>query len=493
MSTPIYNTEQIKAWDKFTINNEPIASIDLMERAAHQCVDYILNENENLKSVNIFSGVGNNGGDGLVMARALHFSNIKVHLFIVEFSKTYSEDFSTNMDMLGGNVIPTYVNDKHRLSEIPYAELNIDAIFGSGLNREVEDGWLGDLIKLINQSQLKTVAVDFPSGLFAFDNRLNRLKNVVKANETLTFQIPKLPFFFSRYECFVGDFKVIDIGLHPFFSVETDYELVDINDIEIKTLSKFAHKGTKGHLLLAGGFDKMYGSVTLATKSAYKMGCGYVFVKMEDEGIDVLLNHVLETVFIDNIDKVKDKLNAIVIGVGLGQSKNSLTLLKQVLAYNLPTVIDADALNLLSKHNEILEFIPKNSILTPHVKELMRLVGETDSDEELLEKQIEFSKSYQVYVIQKGAYSKLTCPDGKVIINSTGNNSMAVAGMGDVLTGVIGSLLAQGYSAEQSAKYSMLIHGKAGDLMRDEKGYFGNLPSDLIDFLPSVMNGLRIF
>jgi NAD(P)H-hydrate epimerase len=191
-----------------------------------------------------------------------------------------------------------------------------------------------------------------------------------------------------------------------------------------------------------------------------------------------------------NVDDVKSKLKAIAIGVGLGQSKNSLELLKQVLAYNLPTVIDADALNLLAKHKELLEFIPENSILTPHVKELKRLVGQTDSEEELLDKQIEFSKTHKIYVIQKGAYSKLTCPDGRVLINSTGNNSMAVAGMGDVLTGMIGALLAQGYSAEKSAKYGMLIHGKAGDLMRLENGWFGNLPSNLIDYTPTIMNRL---
>jgi NAD(P)H-hydrate epimerase len=491
MSTPIFNTEQIRAWDQFTIKNEPIASIDLMERAAHQCVDYILNENNNLKSVNVFAGVGNNGGDGLVIARALHFCNIKVHLFIVEFSKTYAEDFSKNLEMLGGNVMPTYVNEKHRLSEIPFADLNIDAIFGSGLSREIEDHWLGDVVQLINQSQIKTVAIDFPSGLFGFDNRINGLKNVIKADETLTFQVPKLPFFFSRYEPFVGDFKVVEIGLHPLFSVETNYELIDLDDVVFNTVSKFAHKGNRGHLLLIGGFDKMYGSIILATKSAYKSGCGYVYVKMEEAGATVLLNHILEAVVIDNVDDVKSKLKAIAIGVGLGQSKNSLVLLKQVLAYNLPTVIDADALNLLAKYKELLEFIPENSILTPHVKELKRLVGQTDSEEELLDKQIEFSKTHKIYVIQKGAYSKLTCPDGRVLINSTGNNSMAVAGMGDVLTGMIGALLAQGYSAEKSAKYGMLIHGKAGDLMRLENGWFGNLPSNLIDYTPTIMNGLR--
>ncbi len=491
MSIPIYNVQQIREWDKFTIKNEPIASIDLMERAAHQCVDYLLKQYKGLKSVNIFAGIGNNGGDGLVIARALHFCNVKVHLFIVEFSKEYSDDFNKNLKMLGGNVIPTYINKKHLISEIPYAELNIDAIFGSGLNREIETGWLSDLIQLINQSSIKTIAVDLPSGLFGFDNRKNTLKNIIKADETLTFQLPKLPFFFERYENFIGHYQVIEIGLHSNYKEQTPYYIAEIGDVELKTFSKFAHKGTKGHLLLVGGFDKMYGAVTLATKSAYKIGCGYVMVKMETEGNVVLLNHILEAVIIDDVEAIKNKLKAIGIGVGLGQSKNSLKMLKQILSFNLPTVIDADALNLLSKHKELINFIPKNAILTPHKKELERLVGTYQSDEEFLDKQIEFSTQHQVYIIQKGAYSKLTCPNGDVLINSTGNNSMAVAGMGDILTGVISSLLAQGYSPKQSAQFGMLLHGKAGDLMRIENGEFGNLPSDLIEYLPKIMNDIK--
>lgn len=491
MSIPIYNVQQIKEWDAFTIKNEPIASIDLMERAAHQCVDYILNQYKGLKSVNIFAGVGNNGGDGLVIARALHFCNVKVHLYIVEFSKKYSDDFNKNLEMLGGNVVPTYVNQKHIISEIPYAELNLDAIFGSGLNREIETSWLSDLIHLINQSSIKTISIDLPSGLFGFDNRTNSLKNVVKADETLTFQLPKLPFFYERYEKFIGQYKVIDIGLHQGYKTSTNYHLVEAKDIELKDFSKFAHKGTKGHLLLVGGFEKMYGAIVLAAKSAYKTGCGYVMVKMEEGGHTVLLNHQLEAVIVNNVDNIKAKLKAVGIGVGLGQSNNSLKLLKQILSFNLPTIFDADALNLLSKHNELISFIPKNSILTPHKKELERLVGTYQSDEELLEKQIEFSAHHQVYIIQKGAYSKLSCPNGQVLINTTGNNSMAIAGMGDVLTGVVSSLLAQGYHPKQSAQYGMLIHGKAGDLLRIENGYYGNMPSDLIGYLPKIMNDIK--
>ncbi len=490
MSQPIYNIQQIREWDKFTISNEPIASIDLMERAAHQCVDYILKEYPDLKSVNIFAGVGNNGGDGLVIARALHFCNIKVHLYIVEFSKQYSDDFSKNLEMLGGNVIPTYVNDKHQLDKITPADLNIDAIFGSGLNREIEDGWLGDLIQLINNSKILTLSIDFPSGLFGFDNRNNSLENVIIANKTLTFQVPKMPFFFERYQKFVGDSQIIEIGLSPEYQPDNNCFLLEMNDVSLKDIPKFAHKGTKGHLLLVGGFEKMYGSITLSTKGAYKTGGGYVFVKMEQAGENVLLNHILEAVLINDIKSVKSKLKAIAIGPGLGQSDKSLNLLKDVLTLNLPIVIDADAINLIANHKDLIKDIPIHSILTPHKKELERLIGSYPSEEELLEKQIEFSKQNKVFIIQKGAYSKITCPDGKVYINSTGNQGMAVAGMGDVLTGVIGSFLAQGYSSFESVTFGAIIHGRAGDVMVLENGFIGNLPSELINYLPKVMNEL---
>ncbi|HIP35797.1 MAG TPA: NAD(P)H-hydrate dehydratase [Crocinitomix sp.] len=490
MFKPIYNVTQIREWDTFTIKNEPIASIDLMERAAHKCVDFILKNYEGLKLVNVFAGVGNNGGDGLVIARALAFCDIKVHLFIVEFSKKYSKDFSENLEMLGGNVIPTYVNEKHQLDEIPFAEMNIDAIFGSGLTREIEDGWLARLIGLINKSDINTLSIDFPSGLFGFDNRKNSLKNVIKANVTLTFQIPKLPFFFSKYAPYVGDFKVINIGLHTNYRVLTHIYFAELNDIRLKTLSKFAHKGTKGHLLVVGGFKGMFGAVTLCAKAAYKTGCGYVFVKMQKQGRNVLLTHLLEAVMIADIKKVSSKIKAIAIGCGLGQSQKSLVLLKQVLSLNLPIVIDADAINLLSNNINLIELIPENSVLTPHVKELERLIGVAESEEELLERQIEFSTRNKVFVLQKGAYSKLSCPDGNVFINSTGNEGMAVAGMGDVLTGIIGAFLAQGYNPKQAALYGMLIHGKAGDTIVLNKGKIGFLPSELLMSIPKVINQL---
>lgn len=489
MSQKIYKAKQIRDWDAFTIKNEPIRSIDLMERAARKCVDEVI-ENNRFKTVSIFCGVGNNGGDGLVMARLFNLLNVKVDLYVLEFTPTYSSDFQLNLDRLPSDVKPLFIKDISGFKNELKSDVIIDAIFGSGLNKEIELPWLVEIINRINESKSKVIAIDFPSGLFCFDNKMNTLKCAIEADETLTFQFPKMPFFFSRYERYVGHFKILDIGLHKDYNVNSKYEFIELDDIELLIKSKFSHKGTNGHLLLVGGFGKMYGAITLSAKSAYKSGSGYVYVKMNSEGHEVLLKHVLESVLVDDINLIKHKLKAIAIGPGLGKSQEVKEDLIIAFNLNLPMVIDADAINLIAEDSVLLNCIPENAILTPHVKELERLIGKSDSEEEFLEKQLEFSIKHKVFVIQKGAYSKLTCPDDKVYINSTGNEGMAVAGMGDVLTGIIGSLLAQGYSSLQAAQYGMLIHGRAGDLLKKENGNIGFLPTELINILPKVFKDL---
>ena len=485
MAVKILNSLQMKEWDLFTMENEPIKSIDLMERAALKCTDYILSKYAP-KEVSIFCGIGNNGGDGLVIARVLHNLNVHVNLFILEFSNLYANDFQINLNLLPNGINPVIINEEKQLNSLPKSELIIDAIFGSGCTREISLIWMKTLVGIINGSEQNTISIDCPSGLFSYDNRKNTLNAIVEADETLTFQSPKLPFLFARYEKFYGKIKVLDIGLHKDFTINSSISLVSLDEIELKIKSKFTHKGTSGHLLLIGGFEKMYGAITLTTKAAYKSGCGYVYVKMDKEGHQVLLSNVLEAVLIEDVDLVKDKLKAIAIGPGLGRSEEAQELLNSMIETNLPLVIDADAINILADNKNTLKNLSKNSILSPHVKELERLIGKVNSEEEFLEKQIEFSIKYKVYVIQKGAYSKLSCPNGKVYVNSTGNEGMAIAGMGDVLTGVIGSMLAQGYSPFQSALYGMLIHGRAGDLLKNKYGNIGMLPSELINYLPQV-------
>ncbi len=488
MALPVYHAEQIRKWDAYTIQHEPIESVDLMERAGKACAERIQQRLSKSQSITIFAGVGNNGGDGLVIGRLLIEKGYTVHIFIVEFSSNYSNDFQENLNKLKPIILPIYLKKDNHTFSLDTNTVVVDAIFGTGLTRKIEADWLLKIIRKINGHSGETISIDLPSGLFCDDNSGHDLEGIVKAGLTLTFQAPKMPFFFKNYYPCVGDFEILNIGLHQEYKAITKYNYTQLNDILLIRKDKFSHKGSNGHALLVGGYENMFGSISLSAKAALKSGCGYVYVKMNRAGQSVLLSQVLEAVIVDDISLVTPKVKAIGIGPGLGMSDDSLEVLSKVFKLNKPTVIDADAINLLAKHEFLLEFLPKHAIITPHLKELNRLLGTFGSEEQLLAAQVDFSKRYGVYIIQKGAYSKLTTPDGGVFFNSTGNQGMAVAGMGDVLTGIITAFLAQGYSAETSAKYGMLIHGTAGDSLKEKLGLIGYLPSDLIKELPKIIN-----
>jgi hydroxyethylthiazole kinase-like uncharacterized protein yjeF len=486
MSLRIYSSDSLKKWDQFTIKNEPIASIDLMERAASICAKQILARNI-FNSVAIFCGVGNNGGDGLVIARLLHERNINVKVYILEFTKNQSPDFKTNLARLPKAI------EKINLSESKYAfeikeDLIVDAIFGSGLHTEPK-GWIAKVIDQINGFQKRIVAVDLPSGLFCEDNRSNSLKHVIIANQTITFQSPKLSFLFPEYSKFVGDFHVADIGLADNFKETPSALFFTRKDISLKTRNLFSHKGTNGYLLVVAGFKNYGGAAILTSKAAMRTGCGYVATHTHSETKTALLSSVPECLFLEDIkSKIPEKTSAIAIGPGLGTDANSLKMLELVLAQKKPLVIDADAINLIAGSKKLLSKIPANSILTPHHGELERLIGKFKSAEETLEKQIKFSKKHTAFVVQKGAFSKTTCPDGTVIINSSGNPGMASAGMGDVLTGMIGSLLAQGYSPKEAVTFGVFLHGYSADLVLRKQGERGMIASDVIDQIPFALN-----
>lgn len=485
----ILDSGEIRKWDAYTIKNEPISSFDLMERAAKLCTKYILGSYA-FNSVDIFCGIGNNGGDGLVVARLLNERKISVNVYIVEFSKNYAEDFQKNLDLLPKSIQPQILTQEKFETEIN-GELIIDAIFGSGLNKPIE-GWLGEVVKVINDSKKQIVSIDMPSGLFSDSNRGNNFEHIVKSDRTITFQCPKLSFFFPEYSKYVGHFHILNIGLSNSFSGKSDYNYVTRSDIQLKNRNKFSHKGENGYLTVIGGIINMFGAAIICSKAAFRTGCGYVGTRCSEKGIQPLMNHLPEAVWLDNkSENYPDKTTAIAIGPGLGLSDESIKLLTQALDSHIPLVIDADAITLISEDTTLLDKLPKNSILTPHRGELERLIGKTNSSEDLLVNQMNFSKKYKIFIIQKGAYSKLTCPDGTVYINSTGNPGMASAGMGDALTGIIGSLLAQNYSPKVSALFGMYLHGYAGDLIEQKTGQRGMLTTDLIDMLPKVLNSIN--
>lgn len=482
----IYDANGIREWDQFTIQNEPISSLDLMERAAKNCTTHLLGTVA-FDSIHFFCGKGNNGGDGLVMARKLHAFGKKVKISICEVSERGTEDFEANLSRLSEGIEIEYLNaDSQFTTE---ADTIVDCLFGSGLNRPIE-GWLASRIEEVNESGKVIVSVDIPSGLFVEDNSQNPLQHVIKADYTFSFQIPKFAFFFAPYEAYTGVVKIVNIGLSAKFSGKSIAELISVDLFADRIQSNFIHKGSKGFLTFIGGSENMVGAALLSSLAAFRAGCGYVGVYCDADGKTALFSRVPEAIYLGSEFIVANpKTKAIAIGPGLGLEEKSLKAVENAFASNLPVVLDADGINLLAANEFLLRSIPKGTILTPHLKELERLVGKSASPEEFLDKQVEFSKTYQVYIVQKGAWSKLTTPTGQIFINPTGNPGMATAGMGDALTGIIGSFLAQGLSPFQAAMQGIYYHGKAGDIVSRDQGQIGIITRDVINALPKAMNG----
>ncbi len=506
----ILTTEQVKQADKYTIEHEPIASIDLMERAASRAAQWILEQFGADNDYAIFVGPGNNGGDGLVIARhidkAQRKENLtnKVTVYFVKFSDKMSPDFKTNLDRLNNtNVTVHYITQADDFPQLTEDHIIIDAIFGSGLNRPVK-GLAAQVIEKINQSPKKfVISIDIPSGLFGEENH-REPQVIVKADITITFEFPFLSFFFPENEDYVGEFVVIPIGIHPEFieKVETNYFTVEPGELAeiIKPRKRFAHKGNFGHGLLVAGKYGTMGAAVLAARAAHRTGIGLLTAHVPQKCVDIMQISSPETIVqIDELnDKVSayidnlDKFNAIGIGPGIGLIQEPALLLRDLLhkGKNKLFVIDADAITILGQHKDWLEDLPANAILTPHPKEFERIAGQTPNNYQRLQRQIEFSKKYNVIVVLKGAYTSISLPDGRVFFNVSGNPGMATGGSGDVLTGMILSLLAQGYEPEDAAKLGVYLHGLAGDIAALDIGEISLLPGDIIEAIPDAYQEL---
>lgn len=492
----ILTVEQTREADAYTIANEPIKSIDLMERAATKCFDWIIKNYNAETEFAIFCGVGNNGGDGLVIARLLAQANYKVSVFVVEFSKNYSPDFQVNLERLKEiKVKVNFLNQDKSSFVLRLNTVVIDAIFGSGLTRPI-DGFIAEIVHQINKKE--TVAIDVPSGLFSEDNRENNYENIVKSKTTLTFQQPKLAMLFPQNYFFVGEWIVLPIGLHQGFieGVHTTNYITTISDIKaiLKPRAKFSHKGTFGHALLIAGSKGKIGAAILSAKACLRTGVGLLTAHIPARGLEIMQTVLPEAMCStsDENDFIADvpdltAYNAIGIGPGLGMEKQTQNTFKLLIQNaNSPLVIDADALNILSENKTWLAFLPQESILTPHPKEFERLVGKWENDQERLELQRQFAIKHQVIVVLKGANTAIAFPNGDVYFNSTGNTGMATAGSGDVLTGIITSLLAQRYSPSEAAILGVYLHGLAGDVAKENLTEFGMLASDIVDAIPKA-------
>ncbi len=492
----ILTVGQIREADVYTIAKEPIASVDLMERAATKCFNWLIQHYGRNKNYKIFCGTGNNGGDGLVIARLLSEKNVAVETFVVRISEKCSEDFTINHQRLK-KINKIKISDIRTDIEIPGIDKNdivIDAIFGSGLSKPVSTGIAAEVIRAINKSSATVVAVDIPSGLFGEDNSSNDGK-IIQASQTLTFQFPKLSFFYAGSEKYVGNWHVLPIGLHPDFIENTIVRnyFVEKEDVRamIRPRKKFSHKGNFGHaLLVCGSYGKM-GAAVLAARACIKSGAGLVTTHIAKCGYEIMQSSAPEIMCsIDNDEHlITDAIdlkpyNAVGLGPGIGNDEKTKKTLKLLIQNcGCPVVFDADAINILAENKTWLAFVPKNSIFTPHPKEFERLAGKSANENERQNLQTDFSKKYGVYVVLKGAYTCISTPAGDCYFNSTGNPGMATAGSGDVLTGIITGLLAQGYTSFESCLLGVYVHGLAGDLSAKCYGYEATTAGEIIKML----------
>ena len=481
--------------DAYTIKNEPIVSIDLMERASQAFAKFFVEHFHTKRTIHIFCGSGNNGGDGLAVARILLQKKYNVQTYLVNFKDKGSEDFMTNLERLRKNHEPQLISDKGKFPAFTDDDVVIDAIFGSGLTRPVE-GIYAQIISEINEKARHIVSIDIASGLFA--DTPSKQGAIIKPSLTITFQTPKMAFLVPENEIYVGAWVAVNIGLNRDFIEKTpsaNYMLTSrmVKDL-IRDRRKFAHKGDFGKaIILSGSMGKM-GAAVLGARACMRTGAGLLTMQVPQCGYEIIQTAVPEAMV--TIDSQKDYLtqfpdlspyNVVGIGPGIGTHPETTRMLYKLMEnHTNPMAIDADAINIIGKNRFLLEKLPEGSILTPHLKEFERITTPCHNHFDRLEMQRDFSQKYKVVVILKGANSSISLPDGRILFNTTGNPGMATGGSGDVLTGMITGLLAQNYRPSEAAVLGTYLHGLAGDLAEKKLGREGLIASDIIGEIPQA-------
>lgn len=495
----ILSCTQQKEADTYTIAHESISSIDLMEKAAAQITETICQRWDSTHRMVVFAGAGNNGGDAVAVARMLFQRNYEVEVYLFNVKGTLSEECHTNVLRLAecGFQKYTEVQTQFDPPKLTAHDVVIDGLFGSGLNKPLSGGFAA-VVKYINSSPSTVVSIDMPSGLMGEDNSYNIRQNIIQADLTLSIQLPKLSFLFAENEEFVGEWKLLDIGISRTFidETQTPYLITEQEEISrlIKPRNRFAHKGNFGHGLLIAGSRGMAGAAILAARACLRSGIGLLTVHSPVCNRQIIQSSLPEAICQDDLHEEYfaepvdiDNYQALAIGPGLGQEEDTaLATLEQIRNCYIPLVLDADALNIFGTHRNQLNRIPKHTILTPHVKELERMVGRCSNSYERLTKAKELAAYLQCYIILKGAWTAVITPEGTCFFNPTGNPGMATGGSGDILTGILTALLAQGYSQEESCRLGVYIHGLAGDIACQRMGEISMTASDMINALPEA-------
>jgi hydroxyethylthiazole kinase-like uncharacterized protein yjeF len=498
---PLLIAEQIREGDAYTIAHEPISSVDLMERASRAFVGWFANRfPDKNEPITFYCGTGNNGGDGLAIARILcdhHYS--KLHVVIARFSDKASADFNHNFERIKQTCVT--ITELGKGDEIPAdnGTVIIDALLGSGLNKPLS-GDYERLVKYINKLERTVVAVDVPTGFFS-EGEVPKDTVAIKADLVITFQQPKINFLLPESAPYINCWEAVNIGISEKLvqGLNSPYQFIEEKDIRqmLKPRHRFSNKGTYGHALIVAGQAKTMGAALLSSSAAAHAGAGLTTACIPESGLTALNSYLPEIMAIvrsgDKLPEIEwDKFSSIAVGPGLGKDADALALLKAIIKnYKKPLVIDADALNLLAENQELLTQLPAGSILTPHMKEFDRLFGDHTSWWQRLQTAIEKAKELNLCILLKNDYTIVATPGGTAYFNSSGNAAMASGGMGDVLTGVIAALLGQKYPPDQACIIGAYIHGKAGDELALPNRMHVVLPGKLITQLPITMAKLR--
>ncbi|NND79054.1 MAG: NAD(P)H-hydrate dehydratase [Maribacter sp.] len=487
-----FSAEQLYAADKFTIEKQQISSNDLMERAAIQIFNWLHLRMQGAQvKIHLFCGIGNNGGDGMALARHLKDHGYNIEVKVVNYSDKRSKDFLINLDRLKDRKIwPRFLEKHSEFEAIGQDDIIVDAIFGIGLNRTPDD-WVGKLMQHLNNSGAFVLSVDVPSGVF-MNRPVENQSAVVRANHVLSFQAPKLLFFLPETGVYSNQWEVLDIGLDQEFLMNTksEFELIGKNEVLPMYMprEKFSHKGTYGHSLIIGGSYGKIGAVSLAANACLTSGSGLVTALVPKCGYVPLQSALPEVMVIadndeNHITTIEYDISPSVIGMGVGlgtDSKTAIAFSKFLNTIKVPLVIDADGLNLLAQNKDLLKKLPSKTVLTPHPKELERLIGKWTDDFDKLKKAKAFSKKQDVILVIKGAHT-ITIYNNHGYVNTTGNPGMATAGSGDVLTGIITGLIAQGYPPLNASIFGVYLHGRAGDIAVENLGYQALKATKIID------------
>lgn len=500
----IYSAQEIHEIDAGTIKEEGITSLDLMERAAAAATRAVAQRWDSNTPIIIFAGPGNNGGDALAMARQLALAGYRVQAYLFNTSGKLSADCQANKVRLEKTQEVSFIEVTHQFEppKLTKEHLIIDGLFGTGLTKPLSGGY-ASLVRFINDAPTSVVSIDIPSGLMCDDNSFNIRAHIVKATLTLTFQQPKLSMMLAENAGNIGELEVLDIGLSEKVMEQTQPQAYILTEKDIAAQLRprpiFGHKGTFGHALIMAGKHGMAGAAILSARACLRSGIGKVTVHTPQMNSSILQIAVPEAVLsLDSGDMVLtetaplDGFDALAIGPGISMERTTeLAFIEQVTHTRIPLVIDADGLNILSRHKSWLNQIPANAILTPHPGELSRLGNCRNDDYSLLTEAVTIAKERHLFIVLKGHHTAICTPSGTIYFNSTGNSGMATAGSGDSLTGIIVALLAQKYTAEAACMIGVYLHGLAGDMAAEALGEDSVTASDIISYLPPALKHLR--